>query len=116
MNSKLCQECLTIKDRYMKEITFRPLRRDKKTGKIIVASYLSWYKIKCADRTKLLLTILTEYKAMNPDDLVYTHKGERLQGLEDDFTKGISSTQRYRCLGNGWQVDTIVYLFGYFKC
>ncbi len=40
---------------------------------------------------------------------------ERLQTLPDFYTEGISSTQRYRALGNGWNVDTIVYLFGYYK-
>jgi site-specific DNA-cytosine methylase len=33
---------------------------------------------------------------------------ERLQTLPDDYTKGISNTQRYKCLGNGWTVDVIV--------
>lgn len=36
---------------------------------------------------------------------------ERLQGLPDNYTAGISDTQRYKCLGNGWQVDTIVHIF-----
>ena len=32
---------------------------------------------------------------------------ERLQGLPDDYTAGISKTQRYRCLGNAFNVDVI---------
>ena len=34
---------------------------------------------------------------------------ERLQGLPDDYTKtaGISKTQRFKMLGNGWQTDCI---------
>lgn len=35
---------------------------------------------------------------------------ERLQGLPDRYSEGISSTQRYKCLGNGWQCDTIIHI------
>jgi DNA (cytosine-5)-methyltransferase 3A len=38
---------------------------------------------------------------------------ERLQGLPDNYTlaPGVSKTQRYKMLGNGWQVDTIAHIF-----
>lgn len=36
---------------------------------------------------------------------------ERLQGLPDSYTEGVSNTQRYKMLGNGWQVDTIEHIF-----
>ena len=32
---------------------------------------------------------------------------ERLQTLPDNYTKGVSDTQRYRMLGNGWNIATI---------
>lgn len=35
---------------------------------------------------------------------------ERLQGVPDNYTNHVSDTQRYRMLGNGWQVDTIVHI------
>jgi len=35
---------------------------------------------------------------------------ERLQTLPDDYTLGVSNTQRYKALGNGWTVDVIVHL------
>ena len=38
---------------------------------------------------------------------------ERLQTLPDDYTKGISNTQRYKCIGNGWTVDVIVHIFSF---
>ena len=38
---------------------------------------------------------------------------ERLQGFPDDYTKGVSDTQRYKMLGNGWQIDTIKHMFKY---
>lgn len=36
---------------------------------------------------------------------------ERLQGLPDDYTAGISSSSRYEALGNGWTIDVISYIF-----
>lgn len=35
---------------------------------------------------------------------------ERLQTFPDNYTEGISNTQRYKCLGNSWTVDVIVHL------
>lgn len=35
---------------------------------------------------------------------------ERLQGLEDNYTEGISNTQRYKCLGNAFNVDVIAHI------
>lgn len=40
---------------------------------------------------------------------------ERLQTLPDNYTEGISNTQRYKCLGNGWTVDVIVHILKYIK-
>lgn len=36
---------------------------------------------------------------------------ERLQTLQDNYTAGVSNTQRYRMLGNGWTVDVVAHLF-----
>jgi site-specific DNA-cytosine methylase len=36
---------------------------------------------------------------------------ERLQSLPDNYTQGISDTQRYKALGNGWTVDVIAHIF-----
>lgn len=36
---------------------------------------------------------------------------ERLQGLPDNYTDCVSDTQRYKMLGNGWQLDTIKHIF-----
>ena len=37
-------------------------------------------------------------------------EAERLQTLPDNYTEGISNTQRYKCLGNGWTVDVIAHI------
>lgn len=36
---------------------------------------------------------------------------ERLQTVPDNYTNHVSSTQRYKMLGNGWTVDIIVHFF-----
>jgi len=36
---------------------------------------------------------------------------ERLQTLPDNYTAGISNTQRYKCIGNGWNVNTVSHIF-----
>lgn len=48
-------------------------------------------------------------------DVVYYRKltpleCERLQGFDDGWTSLISNTQAYKCLGNGWNIDTIMHI------
>ena len=38
---------------------------------------------------------------------------ERLQTLPDNFTEGISNSQRYKALGNGWTVDVIAHILSH---
>ena len=40
---------------------------------------------------------------------------ERLQTIEDNYTEGISNTQRYKMLGNAFTVDVIVHILKYLK-
>jgi len=35
---------------------------------------------------------------------------ERAQGLPDNYTKGVSSTDRKDLIGEGWQIDTVMFL------
>ena len=41
---------------------------------------------------------------------LYPLEAERLQTLPDNYTEGISDTQRYKCIGNGWTVDVIAHI------
>lgn len=55
------------------------------------------------------------YKIDLPDGNYYVRKltpveCERLQTLPDNYTQGISATQRYKCIGNGWTVDVIAHI------
>lgn len=36
---------------------------------------------------------------------------ERAQTLPDNYTEGLSDTQRYKCIGNGWTIDVIAHIF-----
>lgn len=36
---------------------------------------------------------------------------ERLQTVPDNYTAGVSNSQRYKMLGNGWTVDVIAHIF-----
>ena len=38
---------------------------------------------------------------------------ERLQTLPDNYTDGVSNTQRYKMIGNGWTVDVIAHIFSF---
>jgi site-specific DNA-cytosine methylase len=47
----------------------------------------------------------TVYRKLTPIEC------ERLQTLPDDYTLGVSNSQRYKMLGNGWTVDVIAHIF-----
>lgn len=39
---------------------------------------------------------------------------ERLQNLPDNYTEGVSDSQRYKLIGNGWTVDAVKWIFGHY--
>lgn len=101
----------------MKTITFRPLRRIKKTGKIVVASYPQWRQLVSADREKFNLVIDTEYKMLPKDEFVHDHTGEilfwknyqpadipivqKVRGIDIDFD---GLMDEYGCYGIVWDI------------
>jgi DNA (cytosine-5)-methyltransferase 3A len=40
---------------------------------------------------------------------------ERIQTLPDNYTEGVSNTQRYKCIGNGWTVEVIAHILNYIQ-
>lgn len=57
------------------------------------------------------LIIKQEHKFYNLTPI----EAERLQTLPDNYTAGISNTQRYKCIGNGWTVDVIAHILSGLK-
>lgn len=57
------------------------------------------------DRVELSEVPKNRFRALTPIEC------ERLQTVPDNYTEGVSKTQRYKMLGNGWTVDVIVYIF-----
>lgn len=56
-----------------------------------------------------------EWDMPNPNRRYTTIELERLQTLPDNYTAGISDTQRRKCIGNGWTVDVISHIFNGIK-
>lgn len=44
--------------------------------------------------------------------LLTANEFERLQTVPYNYTEGVSNTDRYKMLGNGWTVDVIAHIFG----
>jgi DNA (cytosine-5)-methyltransferase 3A len=40
---------------------------------------------------------------------------ERLQGLPDNYTEGVATTNRYKCLGNAFNVDVVAHILNRVK-
>lgn len=49
-------------------------------------------------------------KSKNLLDKLSPVECERLQTVPDNYTEGVSNTQRYKMLGNGWTVDVIAHI------
>ena len=49
-------------------------------------------------------------KSKNKENRVSINELEQLQTIPIDYTKGVSNTQRYKMIGNGWTVDVIAHI------
>ena len=62
---------------------------------------------------------LGEFNSGEQSDRVYVIRKltpiecERLQTLPDNYTEGVSKTQRYKVLGNSWTVDVIAHILSF---
>lgn len=68
-----------------------------------------------ADGKLPALTLESQRYKICIDELIFRRltpiECERLQNVPDNYTSATSNSQRYKMLGNGWNVDTIVHLF-----
>lgn len=58
-------------------------------------------------KTGLYLTDDRHFRMLTPLEC------ERLQTVPEGYTEGVSNTQRYKMLGNGWTVDVIAHIFSF---
>lgn len=56
------------------------------------------------NQTQTAVVTGAEYRKLTPIEC------ERLQTVPDNYTNHVSNTQRYKMLGNGWQVDTVAHI------
>lgn len=108
---------------YAKGTRFEYYLRSARRQQIVSASSITELRKmhieKCLDR-KIYETLnneVLEYKSYTDTsgDIVKHRKllpveCERLQTLPDGYTEGISNSQRYKCVGNGWTVDVISHI------
>jgi site-specific DNA-cytosine methylase len=73
----------------------------------------SYYKGVNADGRPAKVSDMDMYGDYSPDriHMLSPIEAERLQTLPDDYTEGVSKTQRYKMIGNGWTVDVIAHIF-----
>lgn len=79
---------------------------------------LAHTKANIKQRTQLRKTTwtldTTKHKFTVNDEFLTPLECERLQGFPDDWTKGISDVQRYKCLGNAVTVPVVEYILSHF--
>ena len=71
-------------------------------------------EVRTDGKTNNLSTVQKDNNVVNIDELTWRKltplECERLQTVPEGYTEGVSNTQRYRMLGNGWTVDVITHI------
>lgn len=80
-----------------------------KSNILTTDGYLATGKRKRDENGKAQLTSMNERRIRRLTPL----ECERLQTVADGYTEGISETQRYKSLGNGWTIDVIAHILSY---
>lgn len=86
--------------------------------------YVDRNKTYCLDANYFKGTSEKHYKEKGVRQIVYQGREirkltpiecERLQGLPDNYTEGVSNTQRYKALGNAFNVDVVAHILSFIK-
>jgi site-specific DNA-cytosine methylase len=85
---------------------------DKDKSYCVDANYWKGGNLKSYFEKRRRQLVFTEnsYRKLTPVEC------ERLQTVPDNYTKGVSNTQRYKMLGNGWTVDVIAHILRGIEC
>jgi site-specific DNA-cytosine methylase len=66
------------------------------------------------DKTNALTTVQKDNVVVEPEKMNWRKLSvvecERLQTVDDNYTEGVSNTQRYKMLGNGFTVEIISHI------
>lgn len=80
-------------------------------------------KHSCERKQKTMIPIGRGHDEKNPNVYNGIHyrkltplECERLQTVPDNYTDGVSNSQRYKMLGNGWTIDVIAHIFKGLPC
>ena len=95
-----------------RRLTFNGVKRDDNNGKIYRGlEVCSDKKSNCLSTVQKdnLLAIKKVVRKLTPIEC------ERLQGLPDDYTEGVSNTQRYKMLGNGFTIPVISHILSFMQ-
>jgi hypothetical protein len=100
----------SLQDRiYLDEGKFTAITPSFMPYVITIDSHHSESELKCVGGDTEVVTALTtdgyKIRKLTPIEC------ERLQTVPDNYTEGVSNTQRYKMLGNGWTVDVIAHIF-----
>lgn len=84
----------------------------------------AWGQVRTLDQKARALTTSQAISNSGATNVKYTDdeyyiltpiECERLQTLPDNYTEGVSNTQRYKAIGNGWTVDVIAHILRFLK-
>lgn len=71
------------------------------------------------EKTNALTTVQKDNVVVDNDTMNWRKltplECERLQTVDDNYTEGVSNTQRYKMLGNGWTIDVISHILSNIK-
>ena len=91
-------------------------------GKNLSRNFREGYRIYCENGKSATLTAQSKggpggysglYEIMNDIRKLTPIECERLQTLPDNYTEGVSNTQRYKMIGNGWTIDVIAHILSF---
>lgn len=108
---KMSSENPRIKGLSITDRGIRPHRNDKRKSGISEIGTIHYPDTKSytitANHAPKVLTEIIGWRKLTPKEC------ERLQTVPDNYTDCVSTTQRYKMLGNGWTVDVIAYIFSF---
>ena len=90
------------------EDTVRNLRHERKHNQKSLTCTATMYKGAGNNGMSLIRRVAQKDNKLS---VLTVHEAELLQTIPIDFTKGISNTQRYKAIGNGWTTDVIAHIF-----